>query len=148
MAVLRDSTYPFARLDTKAAYRGAVLGRDEKRSLGLNPRLKYTREFIEYFQPSALGRIEPKGTLQQMHLDALHRASRTSELARLKSLGFVKVTIRPVNGCSPIRRLGKTYNLDEAPALPLKGCNRLCMCYYEAVMICKSGIKIVPKCER
>jgi hypothetical protein len=41
-----------------------VLTVKEKKALGLNSRMKYSKKFIEYFEPSVLKSIEPKATLE------------------------------------------------------------------------------------
>jgi hypothetical protein len=136
MATLRASTHPFARLDTKSVEDGALLlSVDEKKARGLNTRMKYTKDFISYFDPAALKKIEPKGTLFSMQIDAFHRASRHFEILRFKKMGFVEhVKIMPVGGCKKVQRIKKTYPIDEVPDLPLPGCDEECHCCLEAVI--------------
>ena len=57
LAVLRGGFHPFSRINTEAAFRGDdLLTVEEKRALGLNTRMKYSRAFIEYFDPSVFGK--------------------------------------------------------------------------------------------
>ena len=136
MSTFRAASHPFARMDTKAAEKGStLLTKEQKIALGLNTRMKYTAEFITYFKPAALKRIEPKGTLFSMQIDAFHRASRRFEIIKFKKMGFIeRVKIAPVGGCKKVQRIKKTYNIDEVPELPLPGCDEECHCYYEAVI--------------
>ncbi|MGD1081975.1 MAG: hypothetical protein ABR881_26960 [Candidatus Sulfotelmatobacter sp.] len=91
IAILKEASIPFGRVNTRVAFEGdVVLTVKEKKALGLNSRMKYSKKFIEYFEPSVLKSIEPKATLECMHLDAFHRVSRKKELLRFKELGFVK----------------------------------------------------------
>lgn len=98
--------------------------------------MKYSKKFVECYDPLAFKMIEPKTTLEHMYLDAFHRVSRRNEILRLKKLGFVKkVKIVPDDECEKIKRFKKTYNIDEVPELPLTGCNApFCRCYFEAII--------------
>lgn len=137
---LRGSSVPFGRINTKVAFDGeTLLTVEEKRALGLNTRMKYSKQFIEYFDPSALKTIEPKATLECLHLDAFHRVSRAKQLLSFKKLGFVKqVRVVPTgdgDDCGRIKRLKKTYSIEEVPDLPLPGCDApLCRCRYEPII--------------
>ena len=78
--LLRRESPPFGRVSTKAAFKGEVfLTVEEKKALGLNTRMKYSKEFIEYFNPACFSDIEPRAELEGMHLDAFHRMSRKRE---------------------------------------------------------------------
>lgn len=97
--------------------------------------MKYSKNFIDYFDASILKNIEPKNVLTDMRIDAFHRACRHFDIIKFKKYGFVKkVTIHPVDGCPKIEKFKKTHNLDEVPELPLKGCDQQCMCYYEPII--------------
>src|ERR1700731_729643 len=81
MAKLRGASVPFGRINTQVAFDGdAISTVEEKKALGLNTRMKYSKTFVEYFEPLAFKMIEPKTTLECMHLDAFHRVSRKKEL--------------------------------------------------------------------
>jgi hypothetical protein len=140
ISILRGDSDPFGRTNTKVAFDGdSFLTVEEKRKLGLNTRMKYSKKFIEYFDPTSFKTIEPKDALECMHLDAFHRVSRKKELLKLKKLGFVeKVKIVPVGDlldCKGIKQLRKIYNIEEVPELPLPGCDAsFCRCYYEAII--------------
>lgn len=140
VAKLRGASGPFARLNTRVAFEGnEVLTVKEKRTLGLNTRMKYTKDFIEYFDPGILKTIEPKAILLNMHLSAYHRVARQRDLLKFRDLGFVKqVTIVPVGDagdCGKVKRLKKTYSLEAVPALPLPDCTApFCRCMYQSVI--------------
>jgi len=140
IAILRGSSFPFARVNTRVAFGGdTLLTVKEKKALGLNSRMKYSKKFIEYFEPSVLRSIEPKATLEGMHLDAFHRVSRKNELRRFKELRFVeKVKIVPCGDerdCGQKKRLKKIWRIEEVPELPLPGCDApYCRCMYEPII--------------
>lgn len=140
IAILKKGSIPYGRVNTGVAFEGdVVLSVKEKKALGLNSRMKYSKKFIEYFEPSVLKSIEPKATLRCMYLDAFHRVSRKKELLRFKELGFIKeVRIVPVEDerdCWQIKRFKKTWRIEEAPELPLPGCSApYCRCMYEAII--------------
>lgn len=117
MSKLRGGASPFGRVNTKTAFVGdAHLTPQEKKALGLNTRMKYSRDFIDYFRPESLRAIEPKSALADMHLAAFHSVSRQKDLNKFRKLGFVKqVTIAFAGGdsCSEVHRLKKTYGLDS-----------------------------------
>lgn len=84
---LRGGSGPFERVNTKVAFEGEqVLSLEEKRSLGLNTRMKYSKPFIEYFVSTALKTIEPKSVLENMHLSAFHRVARKRDLLNFREL--------------------------------------------------------------
>jgi hypothetical protein len=140
VAKLREGSIPFGRTNTKVVFDGdVILTVKEKKTLGLNTRMKYSKKFIEYFDPPALGRIEPKTALENMHLSAFHRVSRKRELLKLKKLGFVKeVEILPVgdeSDCAEIKRFKKVHCIYEVPELPLPACDApFCRCMYLAII--------------
>jgi len=121
---LRDGSIPFGRVNTKVVFDNDLfLTVEEKKMLGLNTRMKYSKKFIEYFDPLAFKTIEPKITLERMYLDAFHRGSQKNELLKLKKLGFVKkikiVATGDGDDCKKIKRFKKIYNIEEAPELLL-----------------------------
>lgn len=140
MSKLRRGVTPFARVNTQIAFDGDfVLSVEEKRALGLNTRMKYSKSFIEYLQPQCLRVIEPKSTLENMHLTAFHRVARKRELRNFRVLGLVKkVEISPVGDerdCDAIKQLKKIHNLNEIPELPLPDCTApYCRCMYLPVI--------------
>jgi hypothetical protein len=139
ISLLRGGFYPFARINPKIAFQDDdLLTVEEKRALGLNTRMKYSRKFIEYFEPSAFGKIEPKSALQDMRIDASLRAARAKDLRVWKELGFInEVKICPTgdgDDCGKIKQLRKVYGIDEVPELPISGCDSsLCRCWYQPV---------------
>lgn len=137
---LRDGSGPFARVNTDIAFDGEqILSVEQKRALGLNTRVKYSKAFIEYFDPTSLKDIEPKSLLQAMHLSAFHRVTRKRDLIKFKELGFVKqvkiVSVGDGRDCGKIKRFKKIHNLHQVPDLPLPGCTaQYCRCMYEAII--------------
>ena len=96
-------------MNTKIAFDGdSILTVDEKKKLGLNTRMKYSKKFIEYFDPESFKTIEPKDTLECMHLDAFYRVSRKDDLLNYKKEGFKKVKIDAIRvDCTPeVRQIG------------------------------------------
>jgi hypothetical protein len=140
MAKLRSESAPFTRVNTRVAFEGDyILSVEEKRALGLNTRMKYSKAFIEYFNPSILKTIEPKSTLENMHLNAVNRVARKRDLRRFKEMGFVKqVRIVPIGDgqdCERIKRFKKIHNLADAPELPLPGSSApFCLCMYKPIL--------------
>ncbi len=137
MAKLREGSSPFARVNTNVAFDGgAILTVEEKRVLGLNTKMKYSKNFIEYFDPIVFKKIEPKNALTDMHLDAFHRVARKKELRELKELNVRQVDILPAGDardCGKIKRFKKTHRINEVPELPLPGCTApYCRCMYLA----------------
>jgi hypothetical protein len=140
ISMCRSEFRPFARIDDKNGSRGDdLLSIEEKKALGLNSRMKYTREFIDLFEPSALKVIEPKSTLSSMRINARNRAHARTEIRKMKRLGFIrKVKICPVRDagdCEKVKNIRKVYNIDEVPELPIPGCDSsLCRCMYQAII--------------
>lgn len=140
IAKLKGGAVPFGRTNTRVAFEGDnFLTVEEKKVLGLNTRMKYSKKFIEYFDASAFKVIEPKASLERMHLDAFHRVSRKKQLIRLKKQGFVKqVKIVPTGDggdCGRIKQFKKIYGIEEVPELPLPDCDaQFCRCMYQAII--------------
>ena len=149
MAKLRGASIPFGRTNTRVVFDGdAILTVEEKRALGLNTRMKYSKTFVEYFDPSAFKTIEPKATLECMHVDAFHRVSRKKELLSLKKLGFVK-QVKIHGDRERIKRFKKIHRIEEVPELPLPGCNSpFCACWFEAILpndVRRLGTEIIAR---
>jgi hypothetical protein len=130
MANLNNSSVPFGRTNTKIAFDGnTFLTVEEKRALGLNTRMKYSKKFIAYFDAASFTKIEPKATLECMHLDAFHRVSRKREFLKLRNLGFVRqVKIVPFGDegdCAKVKRLKKVYAIEVASLFRTR--NRACI---------------------
>lgn len=139
ISLIRSATILFGRVNTKIAFDDdTILTVDEKKKLGLNSRMKYSKKFIEYFDPKSFKTIEPKDTLEFMRLDAFYRVSRKNDLLNYKKLGIKKVkidAIADVRTCNNIKRLKKIYNIDEVPELPLPGCDSsYCRCTYQPII--------------
>jgi hypothetical protein len=136
---LRDGWEPFARVDTRVAFGGdEFLSVQEKRVLGLNTRMKYSKAFISFFDPNCLKATEPKSLLENMHLIAFHRVARKRDLVEFRSLGVKQVRIVPVGDardCAKIKRFEKVHDIERVPDLPVPGCTApYCRCMYEAII--------------
>ena len=142
MAKLRKGIVPFARVNSDRALAGdLLLTLEEKRTLGLNTRAKYTREFIDCCNPERLAEEDPRGVVGTITLRAYHRVHQASSLREFKRTGFVravKITIvgSPLDACqSAIKKSKRSYPLDDAPELPLPGCDaEVCMCDYTPIL--------------
>ena len=139
MDALRASTTPFSRHNINAAYgRGQYLTKEEKEARGLDQRMKCTKEFLDYFEEPSLRVIDPGSLLATMHHYCFQRAYNKYELIRFKKLGLVKqVRISVVYGCPKVKRLRKRWHIDEAPELPLAGCEHYdewCVCFYQPII--------------
>ncbi|MFV3380295.1 hypothetical protein [Pseudomonas sp. NY15354] len=80
-AVLRDFLHEVKLKD------GALLSIEEKRSLGINTRLKVTRELCDVLTPAGLA-FGPTNVLQSLYLKATFDHNRHRDIARMKSLGI------------------------------------------------------------
>ncbi len=136
IATLNSGTAPYDRLNLETVFKGdSYLSVEEKRSLGLNTRMKYSQSFLDYWDPASFQIIEPKGALLCMYHDAFHRVSRKRALESYRKLGFVRtVRIHP-DDCATIKRAKKLYSIDGVPDLPLPGCDaEFCRCWFEAII--------------
>lgn len=130
----------FARVGSPEDLQGeSVLSLEEKRTLQLNTRMKYSRDFIACFHVDALSGIEPKSALRDLQLSAFHKASRRAELQKLRRLRIAdKVEIqlsKSFADCAAIKACKKVWPIDQIPELPLKGCDSsVCMCWFSAVI--------------
>ncbi|CAR53267.1 hypothetical protein A8E25_28990 [Burkholderia cenocepacia] len=135
MTKLRGNIGLFQRTSIAGATQGdEPLSVGEKRALGLNTRMKYTREFVEFFRPEVLPTIEPKSALAQI-LDAVSfEVSRRRALTRFRKAGGGLVTIEPLgdpDACAAAKRLRRRLPLEEAPELPLPTCDAdVCRCAF------------------
>jgi len=137
MATLRDGTVAFGRNDVGKAFVGnSYLTLDQKKSLGLNPRLKYSHRFIGYFKPEFFKDIEPKSFIGTIRLDSFHRISREKALTRAKTAGGIsRVRLQPDYECPTANALKKIYPIDEVPELPAPGCKlEFCRCWWEPIV--------------
>lgn len=75
---------------------------------------------------------------------------KSSALAKLRRTGIYRgVTVRPAK-CTAARRFsGKPYSFDDAPPLPLAGCNALrCSCNYHGLLEHRSQARRNPHDRR
>lgn len=137
MAKLRATNRAFGRSNVENAIAGdTYLSTDEKRTLGLNTRMKYSHAFIAMCTPDALKTIEPKSHLEQLYAAAYWTAQRTKQLSEFRRIGVVlRVRIVPgvADGMCALANSRKTYQLDLAPTLPHPKCkSECCSCTFEA----------------
>jgi hypothetical protein len=108
---------------------------DEKKVLGLNPRQKFSRGFVDTLTPAGLAQPDPKRILEILYYRNFHAISGKFELLRLKHAGIKKVKILDCGDerdCPMVKKMTqKTWPIDEVPALPLPGCTaEYCRCSY------------------
>jgi hypothetical protein len=108
---------------------------EEKKSLGLNPRQKFSREFFDFLTKEGLSHPDPKNILKVIYFKHFHNISRKYELNRLKKNGVKKVKIMDCGDerdCKIVKKVaGKVWPINKVPALPLQGCNaEYCRCGY------------------
>ncbi|MEJ0044475.1 MAG: hypothetical protein WDM81_20640 [Rhizomicrobium sp.] len=119
-----------------ALKRGRELTLAEKRGLGLNSRRKYLDDFISYIDLAGLNGGCPNVIYQDVFMDAVLRTGRAADLERMKAAGVKKVELLDAYGgmgCSAVWRARKTYEIAEAPTLPLPHCDLdYCKCSYIA----------------
>ncbi|WP_175835751.1 hypothetical protein [Burkholderia multivorans] len=136
MGRLRIADKPFQRLSIDSLLGGKfLLTVGEKRALGLNTRMKYTREFVEFFEPRALSTIEPKSLLSGILHAAFFEVARARSLARFEEAGVGFVKIQPLGDpdcCAAVKRLRKQIPIESVPKLPLPNCTaEVCRCTFE-----------------
>ena len=140
LSLLRTASQPFSRVNKSVAFQGdTVLTVAEKKALNLNTRMRYTREYLAFFLPERLAGLEPKSLLSDMHLAAFHEVRNRRELAKLKRSGLIRrvgiLACDDGRDCTQVRSVRRTFALDEAPALPLPGCDApYCRCLYTPIV--------------
>ena len=136
MAKFRSTQRPFQRMPSHKVLEGkTMLTVDEKKSLGLNTRMKYSHDFIELCQIGRFKDTEPKAALDTILLNAYHRSSRNKTIKELRLKEFVTGVKVVSMGCSAATKLDKIYALDQVPKLPADSCDEgCCMCYFEPVL--------------
>ena len=96
--------------------------------------MKYTQEFLAWFESSALPTIEPKSLVSGWFQNAFHRAQRHRQLANYKAAGIKRVKVFSCGDCIEVQRLRGSYVIDEAPELPLPDCKgEVCFCSWDAI---------------
>jgi hypothetical protein len=81
--------------------------------------------------------IDPATFLQDVCTHSLNSARSRHNLIRMKGTGIkaVRIAFAKPTACKPVQKLTKTYPIDDAPVLPLPGCNgKRCLCMYQAVI--------------
>jgi hypothetical protein len=138
---LRRSHRPFQRASIDAVTDGAdLLSANEKRALGLNTHRRYSRDFIGFFRTETLPDIDPKTLLSAMQQAVSFEVSRRRTLSQYRQSKVVKtVRIFPLgdpDSCAAVRKLKQRFTLNNAPSLPLPGCDAaVCRCSYDAAEI-------------
>lgn len=82
-AVLKDFLHEVKLKD------GELLTLEEKRDLGINTRLKITRELYEVLTPEGI-EFGPKRVLEPLYLKATFNHNRHREIAKMKSIGVTQ----------------------------------------------------------
>jgi hypothetical protein len=102
-----------------------LLSLEEKKELGLNTRLKISRQMVSFMTEKGLALKNPKDAVKNMCLKNFHAVARKYELIRMKDAGIEKVKILDCGDerdCSKIKRFKKIWPIDQVPELPLPGC--------------------------
>ena len=120
-------TDPFNKTD--------CLSLEEKKSLNLNTRAKYSRELINGLTEKGISEAgSNKDFMKNMFLRNFHKVSRKYDLEHLKELGIKFVIISDCDDerdCKAIKKLKKKWPIDEVPELPLPQCDAAyCRCTY------------------
>jgi SPP1 gp7 family putative phage head morphogenesis protein len=110
----------------------AVLSPEEKRRLGLNPRMKIPREMADFMTPYGLQQDNLKTIISDMALKYSRIIENQEALAEYKKNGVKYVELRCINDsrtCEDCRqKSGKVYLIDDAPR---EHCtNKYCRCLY------------------
>lgn len=110
---------------------------EEKKSLNLNIRAKYSKELINGLTEKGILEVgNNRDFVKNMFLRNFHKVSRKYELKRLKEMGIKKVVLLDCNDerdFKAIKQLKKHWNIDEIPELPLPQCTaEYCRCMYIA----------------
>ncbi|GHV28088.1 hypothetical protein AGMMS4952_10950 [Spirochaetia bacterium] len=112
------------------------LSLEEKKTIGLNTRQKYSREMVETLTELGLRHENPKRILEILYYRNYHKICGKYELIRLRRVGIDTVEILDCNDerdCQAIKKFKKVWPIDQVPELPIPGCNaEYCRCCYTA----------------
>jgi hypothetical protein len=107
---------------------------DEKKQLGINTRLKFSREMFDVLTEIGIKHPNPKELIKNIWLKNFHKIHRKYDLERLRELGLKTVRIEDCGDerdCKAIKRIKKIWSIDEVPELPLPNCKaEYCRCSY------------------
>jgi hypothetical protein len=111
------------------------LSPDEKKSMGLNTRQKYSREMAEMLTDKGIKQNDPKALVHNIYMQNIFKVSRKYELIELKKMGLKTVKILDCGDerdCPMVKKIAeKAWPIDEVPDLPLPGCTaKYCRCEY------------------
>ncbi len=139
LSVFAEKIYSISKVGygyTEPFDKNDFLTLEEKKSLNLNTRAKYSRELINGLTEKGLIAAQNKDFVKNMFLRNSYIVSRKYELAYLRELGCQYVQILDCNDerdCKGIKKLKKLWSIDEVPKLPLPDCNsEYCRCMYVA----------------
>ncbi len=92
-----------------------VLSSEEKKSLGINPRLKITKDFIDILSDEGMKLEYPKEVLNNIYYRAFFKKSREEEYLKLKSLDIknIKLMSSGVDDCKWCQKMQKKKALSE-----------------------------------
>ena len=111
-----------------------LLSLEEKKSLGLNSRKKYSRQLVRLVMCEHLHGRCPKELISDYYLSSWHQAARDALLQKMRSAGVVDVRILSCSDerdCPHVLRMKRRFKIDDVPALPLQGCDAAyCRCTY------------------
>lgn len=73
---------------------GNVLTAEEKKSLGINPRLSITKELIEVLSDDGLALDNPKAVLKEIYTKANIKKARTDQIQKALQIGIKKFILK------------------------------------------------------
>lgn len=116
---------------------GEYLTAEQKRKIGLNTRMKFSKYFVSTLSDEGIASADPKQLFKNLYLQASNIIWRESELEDMKDSGIKFVTIMTLdgaNGCKCSKKIdGKRFPIDSAPVFPLPNCDSPhCLCSYNA----------------
>lgn len=110
-----------------------ILSLNEKKSLGLNPRAKYTASLIDCFFVDRIRGICPKDYLDSLYVKCRAESHNAHEIERFKEIGVESVRIELIKEtcCKHAKKLVGKYKIEAAPKIPCEECDsRRCHCTY------------------
>lgn len=127
---------PFERKNIKEVLNtGNPLTAAQKKELGFNSRLKICENYLNFIDLNKINKNAPFDVLTNAEFYARVRSWSSRDIKRAKNLGCKKIKLTVVEeNCPKSAKVKKTYNIDDAPLLPLKTCGNRCLCMYAAIV--------------
>ena len=108
---------------------GTPLTKEEKQELGLNVRMKITKEYVELFNKNKIKEINPKDELQRFIASVISRVNAEISVLKCKNAGIQEMELcSAIGDCDWCRKLeNKILPIDEVLELVK---NPQCTCRY------------------